>query len=403
MSENFGECLFPLKKIAEGTTEFFIPDFSRMKTLKKYAPSKVPVFYNPSMKLNRDIAILVLQTYQRMIDRNLVVSEPLAGCGVRGIRFAKEVNGISEIHLNDINPEAFKLIKRNIKLNNVDDAVFLTNGDANLFLSQHDAPHKRFDYIDIDPFGTPVHFLDSAIRALKNKGVLALTATDLAPLCGVYPTAALRKYGGFSLRTEYSQEIALRLLAGCLAFAAAKHDLGINIIFSHKNNHYIRLYAQINQGAKKANQSLKNIGFIYHCFKCLNRKAALLTRLLVVTDCDECGSTLGSAGPLWLGKIADKDFCELVEIEACQKRTGAENRIRKIVRLVKDESDAPPTYFVVDYICDKLGVPIPPLTKVISQLCKNNYKIWFTHFHNRGFKTDAPAKIVMEAVRKALY
>ncbi|MBS7615053.1 tRNA (guanine(10)-N(2))-dimethyltransferase [Candidatus Bathyarchaeota archaeon] len=374
-----------------------------MKTLKNYAPSKIPVFYNPFMKLNRDIAVLVLQAYQRIMKRNLVVSEPLAGCGVRGIRFAKEVSGISEVNLNDINPEAFKLIKRNIEINGVEDTVFLTNKDANLFLSQHDAPHKRFDYIDIDPFGTPVHFLDSAIRALKNKGVLALTATDLAPLCGVYPTAALRKYGGFSLRTEYSQEIALRLLAGCIAFAAAKHDIGVNIIFSHKNNHYVRVYVQINQGAKKANQSLKNIGFIYHCFKCLNRKAVFLTQSPDVAECDVCGSTLRFAGPLWLGKIADKDFCELIEIEACQKRTGDENRIRKIVRLIRDESDAPPTYFVVDYICDKLGIPIPPLTKVISQLRQNNYKIWFTHFHNRGFRTDATARTVMEMVRKALH
>ncbi len=402
MSEKFGECLFPVKKIVEGTTEFFVPDFCQMKTLKNCAPSKVPVFYNPSMKLNRDIAILILQTYQRIVNRNLVVSEPLAGCGVRGIRFAKEVSGLNEVHLNDINPEAFKLIKHNIEVNDVDDAVFLTNEDANLFLSQHDAPHKRFDYIDIDPFGTPVHFLDSAIRALKNKGVLALTATDLAPLCGVYPTAALRKYGGFSLRTEYSQEIALRLLVGCLAFSAAKQDIGVNIIFSHKNNHYVRVYAQIGRGAKTTNRSLKNIGFIYHCFECLNRKVVFWTHPKNSLECDECGSTLRFAGPLWVGKIADKDFCELVEIEVCQKRTGDENRIRKIVRLIKDESDAPPTYFVVDYICDKLSIPIPPLAKVISLLRENNHKVWFTHFHSRGFKTDAPAKIVMEMVRKAL-
>jgi len=394
---------FPTTKIREGTAEIVVPDLKEFrKDAWDYAPSKAPVFYNPVMKLNRDIAVLILQSYQKMANRELTVSEPLAGCGVRGIRFAKEVEGVREVHLNDINPEAYRMAQHNVELNKVANIVSLTNMDANLILSQHDAPHKRFDYIDLDPFGTPVPYLDSAIRALRSGGILALTATDLAPLCGVYPMAALRKYGGVALRTEYSHEIAVRLLAGYLALAAAKHDIGINIIFSHKNSHYIRVYALFNQGAKKASQSLQNMGFIFHCFKCLHRETATGIIPTAKVKCNECGSPLKVAGPLWLGRIADKEFCELVENEVSQKRTGDENLIRKTVNLVKEESVAPPTFFVVDYICDKLNIPIPPPAKVIQRLRENNFKVWLTHFHTRGFKTDASAKTVLEAVKKAL-
>ena len=102
-------------------------------------------------------------------------------------------------------------------------------------------PKKRFDIVDIDPFGTPAPFLDSAFRAIRNNGLVASTATDLAPLCGVHAKACVRKYGGRPMRTEYCHELAVRLLAGCTATLAAKHDIGIRVLFSHSSEHYIRL------------------------------------------------------------------------------------------------------------------------------------------------------------------
>jgi tRNA (guanine26-N2/guanine27-N2)-dimethyltransferase len=294
------------------------------------------------------------------------------------------------------------MAQNNIELNKITNIVSLVNEDANLFLSRHDAPYKRFDYVDLDPFGTPVPYLDSAVRTIRSGGMLALTATDLAPLCGVYPNAALRKYGGLSLRTEYSHEVAVRLLSGCLASMAAKHDIGINILFSHKNSHYIRVYAIFDQGAQKASQSLKNMGYILHCFSCFHRETVTGIISPLRLTCNKCGSPLKVAGPLWLGRIADKEFCELVQDEAARKRTGNVNRIMKTLTLIKDESDAPPTYFVIDHICDKLNIAIPPLAKVIRNLRNDNYKVWPTHFHTRGLKTDAAAKTVLEAVKNAL-
>jgi tRNA (guanine26-N2/guanine27-N2)-dimethyltransferase len=397
------EFSFPVEKIREGEAEIIVPNLKEFrKDAWDYAPSKAPVFYNPAMKLNRDIAVLILQAYQKMVNRKLSVSEPLTGCGVRGIRFAKEVEDVSEVHLNDINPEAFRMTQNNIELNKITNVTSLVNEDANLFLSRHDAPQKRFDYVDLDPFGTPVPYLDSAVRTIRSGGVLALTATDLASLCGVYPNAALRKYGGLALRTEYSHEIAVRLLSGCLASTAAKHDIGINILFSHKNSHYIRIYALFDQGAKKASQSLQNMGYILHCFSCLHRETVTGIIPPVRLTCNECGSTLKVAGPLWLGKIADKEFCELIQDEAARKRTGKENQIIKTLTLIKNESDAPPTYFVIDHICDKLNIAIPPLSKVIRNLRNDGFTACPTHFHTRGLKNNAAAKTVLETVRKAL-
>ena len=154
----------------------------------------------------------------------------------------------------------------------MENKIILKHKDANCVLSCNASPKKRFDIIDIDPFGTPVPYLDSAFRALRNNGLLAATATDLAPLCGVHAKACIRKYGGKPMRTEYCHELAVRLLAGCMASLAAKHDIGIRILFSHSSDHYIRVYAQIAYGAKKGDESLKNTGYILHCFNCLHRE-----------------------------------------------------------------------------------------------------------------------------------
>jgi tRNA (guanine26-N2/guanine27-N2)-dimethyltransferase len=43
---------------------------------------------------------------------------------------------------------------------------------------------QAYDAIDLDPYGTPAHFLDSALQAVAEGGLLAVTATDMAVLCG---------------------------------------------------------------------------------------------------------------------------------------------------------------------------------------------------------------------------
>jgi tRNA (guanine26-N2/guanine27-N2)-dimethyltransferase len=393
---------FPVEAVREGAGEVVVPKLEAFRRAAwDYAPSRAPVFYNPIMRLNRDIAVIVLQTYQKMVGRELSVSEPLAGCGVRGIRFAKEVKGIRKVHLNDINAEAFKMAQHNIQLNELTNRVFLTKEDANLFLSQHAAPHQRFDYIDMDPFGTPAPYMDSTIRALRDGGMLALTATDLAPLCGVYPKAALRKYGGLSLRTEYCHELAVRLLSGCLASVAARHAISVSILFSHSTNHYVRVYALVSHGAKKANESIRKMGYVLHCFKCLHRELAAGIIPVAKDRCSECGSPLRVAGPLWVGNIADRRFCELVEEEAATRSVEHKNQLMKMLSLIKAESDGPATYYVVDKICDKLGIPVPPLRDVIKKLKERGFQSLATHFHSRGVRTDAPAKTVIETVENA--
>ena len=401
MVKEVSETDFPSETVQEGKVNALVPKLEAFVTQPSdYAPSKAPVFYNPVMELNRDIAVLAFQAYQRMVNRDISICEPLTSSGIRGIRFAAEIHGVKKVVISDISERAVNLAKCNVHLNGLQKTVTVQHKDANCLLSCHGAPRKRFDIIDVDPFGSPVPYLDSAVRALRNKGLLAATATDLAPLCGVHAKACVRKYGGKPLRTEYCHELAVRLLAGCVATVAAKHDIGVRVLFSHSTDHYIRVYAQIAYGAKKADASIKNLGYLLHCFNCFHRETARSPFDLRVAKCPECGSTLDWAGPLWLGKIFDSQFCELMAQE--NRRTAFRNsgKIKKLLALAKDEAEAPVAYYVLDRISGKLALPVPSVSAVLQNLRSMGFHAFPTHFNSRGVRTEAHALMMQELLRK---
>ncbi|MEM1563855.1 MAG: tRNA (guanine(10)-N(2))-dimethyltransferase, partial [Candidatus Bathyarchaeia archaeon] len=113
--EKPSEIDFPTEIVYEGGVKALVPKLSAfIEKPSEYAPSKAPVFYNPVMELNRDFAVLAVQTYQRTLKREISICEPLTGCGIRGIRFAREVDGVKKVVINDINEKAYQLAKHNV-------------------------------------------------------------------------------------------------------------------------------------------------------------------------------------------------------------------------------------------------------------------------------------------------
>ena len=393
---------FPTEVLTEGEVNFVVPKHAAfVERRSDYAPSKAPVFYNPAMELNRDMAVLALQVFQRSFSRELNVCEPLAGCGIRGLRFSKEVDGIQSVVVNDINLNAYRLMKFNVNINSLTHKVKVENQDANFLLSSHSAPWRRFDYIDIDPFGSPIPFVDSMLRALRNNGLFALTATDLGPLVGLYPKTCIRRYGGRPLHTDYCHELAIRLLIGAMARVAGKHDIGTKVMFSYSSRHYIRVFAKIGYGAKKADASLQQIGYILHCFKCLHRELSAGIFEHRDHECPECHKTMSRAGPLWVGEINSEKFVASMEKEAEEKPLRRRRDIRRLLSLIRDEIRMPVTYYQIHRICNRLSLRVPATEEVVTQLKGRGYKVVLTHFKPDGLMTNASAKIVIDAIEHA--
>jgi tRNA (guanine26-N2/guanine27-N2)-dimethyltransferase len=69
-----------------------------------------------------------------------------------------------------------------------------------------------------------------------------------------------------------------------------------------------------------------------------------------------------------------------------------------MLSLIKNEAEAPLTYYTVDKICDKLNLRVPAQKKVLGKLREAGFQGVLTHFNSRGFRTDAPANVVRETL-----
>ena len=92
----------------------------------------------------------------------------------------------------------------------------------------------RFDVIDLDPYGSPTAFLDGAVQSLKSGGLLCVTCTDTAVLCGNASETCYTKYGAISLKSKACHEMALRIVLQCIESHANRYG---RYIVSRSNSH----------------------------------------------------------------------------------------------------------------------------------------------------------------------
>jgi tRNA G26 N,N-dimethylase Trm1 len=85
-------------------------------------------------------------------------------------------------------------------------------------------------------------------------------------------------------------------------------------------------------------------------------------------------------------------------MEARNRDFKRKRDIRRLLELVEGEADAPLMYYVVDAICDKLSLPAPSVRTVVQRLAELGFEACLTHFHSRGFRTNAPLETIKEAV-----
>lgn len=367
-----------IKQIEEGLTKIEFPEFDKVS-------SDAPVFYNPHMELNRDLSILAIQVFQKQEEREINICDLFGGSGIRGIRYKNEIDGVGNVCINDISELANEFERHNIQLNNLKD-IEVHQHDASMFLRMK---RGEFDVIDIDPFGTPSPFLDSAGYCARRNSLLCVTATDTSALCGTYKEPCIRKYNAKPYKSEYCHENGIRILAGFVALTLSKYAKYIEIQMSHSTEHYMRLYIKVKKGSKKSDESLKNIGYISHCKSCLHRHTTKGLASAIEETCPVCGEKLIHAGPLWLGPIQNKEFIEEMIDETNYKKINTEKQALKLLNSCLLEADAPATFFDVHSICKSLKVSAPKLDLIFEEIKKKGFSAVKTHYNPLGIKTDA--------------
>ena len=368
-----------LTNIKEGNTDLIVPK-ETVAHSRGPGTYKKGVFFNPVMEFSRDASILVMREFVKK--RKTKLLDGLAGTGARGVRIGNEVKGNFHMVINDHNPVALELIEKNITLNSLKNCE-AKKKKMNSLLSEED-----FDYVDIDPFGSPVQFIDSSLQAIRTNGMIALTATDTAPLCGTYPKTCLRRYGAMSLKTIYSKEIGARILSGHCVRLAGKYDIALTPFLTFFADHYIRIHFGVKKGAKKANSVLESIGFIHHEFKTGERR--------VEKDIALERSDSKLIGPLWIGNLHEKSFLKNMIID---QNLGTAKRLDKFLGLWKNEANLPPFFYDINEIARLTKTQPKPLQSIIEGLKDIGFSASGTHFSPNGFKTDADIKEVKRSLK----
>lgn len=380
---------YKIKTIEEGLTKIEFPEFEKVS-------SAAPVFYNPHMEMNRDLSILAIQVFQKQEDREINICDLFGGSGIRGVRYKNEIDGVGEVAINDISETANHYERHNIELNGLSD-VEVYQHDASMFLRMK---RGEFDVIDIDPFGTPSPFLDSAGYCARRNSLLCVTATDTSALCGTYEEPCIRKYNSKPYKSEYCHENGIRILAGFVALTLSKYAKYIEVKMSHSTEHYMRLYLEIKKGSKRTDESLKNLGYISHCKHCLHRQTSHGLASPIDEICPVCGENLTHAGPLWLGSIQDGEFIQKMIDEAENKKINTEKEALKLLNKCLVEADSPVSFYDVHSICKSLKVSAPKFDLILNELENNGFKAIRTHFNPIGIKSDAGIEDIKKILEK---
>lgn len=364
-------------------SEIHVEGRARLVTQNAFESARV--FYNPRMSLNRDLAVLFAQSFFTF-SRSVNICDPTCASGVRAVRYALELPSSPVVLAGDKDPLSVETAQTIIQLNQVQDRVSVLESDANLLLLNHE--DERFDLVDLDPFGSPALFFDSAVKATLDGGVLTATATDMGPLTGARATAGFRKYGVTLVKTEFEKEIAARTLAGCLAATAARIGLGVEIAFTHAVDHYVRIYAIITKGKKNANSSMKHLGFVEYCRSCLRRDSRNSLQSLCVS-CESCTGRKSIIGPVWIGELWNGSVVARMTERTPLLVSNRLSEIQRLLSMIEEEAEAPPFHYRMDVLSAKLKMKPQRMQSFLGALREQGYVATRSHFDPCAFRTNA--------------
>ncbi|XP_045624575.1 tRNA (guanine(26)-N(2))-dimethyltransferase [Procambarus clarkii] len=342
------------------------------------------------------------------------ILEGLAASGLRSIRYAKEVGGVKEIIANDISNQALECMKTNIDHNKVGDIVIPSHNDASMVMYQNRELSRRFHAIDLDPYGSPHTFLDGAVQSIADGGILLVTCTDMAVLCGNSPETCYSKYGALSIKSKACHEIALRIVLQCIESHANRYGRYIVPLLSMSADFYVRVVVKVFTSRVKCKETFSKVSWLYQCVGCETRTLQPLGRIVingksvkyqlssgppVAEACSHCSHRHLVAGPIWSAPIHDKDFLKSLKESLVEEDFSTFRRMYGILTMMEEELQDIPLYYVLDKLSNIAGINPCKMVQFRSALLNAGYRVSMSHTDQASIKTDAPPQVVWDIVR----
>ncbi|KAK4417567.1 putative tRNA (guanine(26)-N(2))-dimethyltransferase 2 [Sesamum alatum] len=344
-----------------------------------------------------------------------VVLEALSASGLRALRYAREVDGIDKVVALDNDKASVEACRRNIKFNGpvARSKVESHLTDARVYMLTHP---KEFDVVDLDPYGSPSVFLDSAVQSVVDGGILMCTATDMAVLCGGNGEVCYSKYGSYPLRGKYCHEMALRILLACIESHANRYKRYIVPVLSVQMDFYVRVFVRVYTSASAMKNTPLKLSYVYQCTGCdsfhlqpIGRTVSKNTSVrylpgfgpAVAQECSDCGKKYNMGGPIWSAPIHDMEWVTsiLADVKSMKDRYPAFDRISAVLTTISEELPDIPLFLSLHNLCATLKCTSPSAIIFRSAVINAGYRISGSHVNPLGLKTDAPMNVIWDIMR----
>ncbi len=420
--------------LREGKTLLRVPKTVKEENLGPHSKKNSSVFYNPAMAGSRTRSVLLLNYAINsgiFGEGEVYALDGLAATGLRARRWLNELPLSStnrlRVEMVDNNPESLLWAKK------INEELPPINGTDNLNYTLGDLRKVVLNsgrhWVDIDPFGSPVPFIDSAIQSMARVGILEISATDSAALTGSSKNPLVRRYGARVKTDGLAQDSGLRVLLANVARIAAKYDRKIEPLMSIWDSHHLRISIKVTKSIEAANKVENSLGWRVYSPDEVEIASSVDPDLnfpldgILPMNCflplyyPKNYNDNRFSGPLWTGAIGDSEVMSYFTTEEALRLCGPiydENdiinsshkdiererkAIEKSVRNLMDESRAIDCdhHIVVDDLASwlKLGSPPSP-RKMVERLENFGYRAALTHYGRPSFRTNATWEAIVE-------
>lgn len=394
---------------------------------------------------------------------SFTILDALSATGLRALRYANEIPFATSITANDLLPAATKAIQLNVKHNKLEDKIKAITGNAmsHMYSMAGDrcrddkgrsVPVKKYDVIDLDPYGTAAPFLDAAVQAVhEDGGLLCVTCTDPGVWASNgYPEKCFSLYGGIPMKGVHSHEAGLRIILHAIATSAARYGLAMEPLLSLSIDYYARVFVRIYKSASDVKFLAGKTMIVYNCDSgCGAWTTQMIARNKLVPNksgkghywkhvfgmapttsesCSHCGMKTHIAGPMFAGPIHSPEFIKRIlnELPDVSKDTyQTTDRIEGMLTValeevlppLEEESDSPTLtkkthrydpasidhypFFFIPSVLSKIFHCITPHENAIRGALKHlGYRVTRSHAKAGSIKTDAPWSVIWEVMRE---
>ncbi|PQE17811.1 hypothetical protein CJF31_00005555 [Rutstroemia sp. NJR-2017a BVV2] len=391
------------------------------------------------------------------------ILDALSATGLRALRYAQEIPFATSVTANDLLPAATKSIELNVKHNRQEGKIKTLTGNAirhmysfvgddNRELTGRAPPSKKYDVIDLDPYGTAAPFLDAAVQAVRDDGgLLCVTCTDAGVWASnSYPEKAYSLYGGVTVKGPHSHEAGLRLILHSIATSAARNGLAMEPLLSLSIDFYARVFVRIYKSPADVKFLAGKTMVVYNCdIGCGAWTTQLVGKNKLAPNksgkgyfwkhvyapgpsagenCQHCGMKTHMGGPMYAGPLHSPEFIKRIldGLPNVSKETyQTTDRIEGMLNVALEETlpslddkshsptatsktnkydpsvvDEYPFFFIPSVLAKVIHCVTPHEGAFRGALKHLGYRVTRSHTKGGTIKTDAPWEVIWEVMRE---